>query len=134
FTSGGSVADFFAWRWQANGSGSFTYVDITSSFPTGRVFVAANATTAAVPFKAFGNTTYGANQFAEAAVDLTALLGTFDPCLSIGFATIMVKTKDAPSSSATISDFISPIKYTLRIGPSANAGSDQTKCTEGDST
>src|SRR5207245_7570118 len=70
----------------------------------------------------------------EAAVDLTALLGNFDPCLSIGVNTIMVKTKVSPSSSASLSDLINPIQYTLRIGPSSYAGPDQTNCTQGAST
>src|SRR5262249_40170745 len=83
---------------------------------------------------ACGSTTYSANAFAEAAVDLTALLGGFDPCLSVGFKTIMVKTKSSASSTASISDFIDPIQYSLHIGPSADAGPDQTRCTEGDST
>ena len=52
---GGSTADFFAYRWQSNGTGGFTYADVTSSFPTGRVFVAASAANTAVPFGAFGN-------------------------------------------------------------------------------
>src|SRR5262249_28292831 len=113
FTSGGSVADFFAWRWLANGASSYAYSDATGSLPTGGVFVAASPANTAVPFGAFGSTTYSANQFAEAAVDLTALLGNFDPCLSIGVATIMVKTKTSQSSSASIVDFINPIQYTL---------------------
>ena len=48
------------------------------SLPTGRVFVALNGNTVAVPYGAFGATTYGANAFAEAAVDLTALTGEGD--------------------------------------------------------
>src|SRR5204863_7257736 len=79
FASGGSVADFFAWRWQSSGGG-YAYSDATASLPTGRVFVAASPANTAVPFGAFGGTTYSANQFAEAAIDLTALLGNFDPC------------------------------------------------------
>jgi hypothetical protein len=135
FTGGGSVADFSAWRWVTNTSGGgFMYVDSTAAFPTGRVFVAANTTTVPVPFGAFGGTTYGAMAFAEAAVDLTALLGNFDPCVSLGFKTIMVKTKTSTSSTATITDFINPVQYTLNIGPSANAGPNQTKCTEGEVT
>src|SRR5262249_10589340 len=47
---------------------------------------------------------------------------------------IMVKTKSSASSTASISDFMDPIQYSLRIGPSANAGPDQTRCTEGSST
>jgi len=135
FASGGSVPDFTAWRWQTNsGTGGFTYVDATASLPMGRIYGAVSVANTAVPFGAFGGTNYGANQFVEAAVDLTALVGNFDPCLSIGVATIMVKTKTSTSSTATIVDFINPIQYTLHIGPSAYAGPNQTNCTEGAST
>jgi hypothetical protein len=133
FTSGGSVADFAAFRWQGS-AGVYTYVDATSSMPSNRVFVAANSGTINVPYGAFGSTTYSANAFAEAAIDLTALLGNFDPCLSIGVATIMVKTKVSPSGPASISDFINPIQYTLRIGPSSYAGPNQTRCSQGATT
>src|SRR5262249_21404949 len=77
---------------------------------------------------------YAPNAFAEAALDMTALLGGFDPCLSVGFKTIMVKTKSSQSSTASISDFINPIQYSLQIGPSADAGGNQARCNEGDST
>src|SRR6185436_7104409 len=52
-------------------------------------------------------------------------------CVSLGFKTIMVKTKASASSSATISDFLNPVQYTLNVGPSANAGPNQTRCIEG---
>src|SRR5438552_7025047 len=61
FTSGGRVADFFAWLWQPNGSGGFAYVDVTASLPTNRVFVALNSTNAFVPYGAFGTTNYAPN-------------------------------------------------------------------------
>ena len=134
FTSGGSVADFLAFRWLPDGSGGFAYVDVTASLPSGGVFVALNSNTIAVPYGAFGQTSYAPLAFAEAALDMTALIGNFDPCVSVGFKTIMVKTKSSSSSSASISDFIDPIQYSLQIGPSASAGPDQTRCTEGDST
>ena len=134
FTSGGKVADFLAYRWLPNGSGGYAYVDVTAQLPIGRVFVALNSNSVAVPFGAFGATTYAPNAFAEAAIDMTALLSGFDPCLSVGFKTIMVKTKSSPSSTATISDFINPIQYSLRIGPSADAGGNQARCSEGSST
>jgi len=132
FTDGGSTADFFAWRWASDGQGGYKYVDATTSLPTGRVFVALNNSTTPVPYGAFGSTNYLANAFAEAAVDLTALLGNLDPCLSISAKTIMVKTKASQSSSATIEDFIDPIQYNLRIGPAADAGPNQTVCNQGD--
>src|SRR5262245_16146021 len=134
FTSGGSLADFLAYRWLPSSNGGFAYLDVTASLPTGHVFVALNSNTIAVPYGAFGQTTYGANAFAEAALDLTATIGGFDPCVSLGFKSIMVKTKSSASSTATIEDFIDPIQFTLKIGPSADAGPDQARCTEGDST
>jgi hypothetical protein len=134
FTIGGNVADFFVWRWQATGSAGYAYVDVTSMMPAGRVFAALNSNSIAVPYGAFGETNYEANAFAEAAIDLTALLGNFNPCLSIGFKSIMVKTKASQSGSASIEDFIDPIQYTLQIGPRADAGADQRRCLEGSST
>src|SRR5206468_5965399 len=52
FTSGGSVADFLAFRWQPNGSGGYAYVDVTAALPVGRVFAALNSNTVAVPYGA----------------------------------------------------------------------------------
>jgi hypothetical protein len=135
FISGGSTPNFYAWRWLTNtATGGFAYVDSTASTPSNGVFAAVNTNTVAVPFSAFGLTTYGANAFVEAAVDLTALLGGFDQCLSIGFKTIMVKTKTSASSTATISDFINPIQCTLKVGPGAYAGAAQTQCYGGATT
>src|SRR6266566_756864 len=137
FTSGGSMADFFVWRWQTsqtNGSGGFGYVDSTASLPVGGAFAALNSNTVAVAYGAFGQTNYAPFAFGEAAVDLTALLGNFDQCVSFGFKTIMVKTKSSQSSSATIEDFVDPIQSTLKIGPSANAGPPQIRCIEDGST
>src|SRR5262245_38334467 len=45
FTGGGDIPDFLAYRWQASGSGGYTYVDVTGSLPTGKVFVALNTNT-----------------------------------------------------------------------------------------
>src|SRR5438093_1071413 len=109
FTSGGSTADFFAWQWRPDGSGGFAYVDVTTNLPASRVFVALNTSDSFVPYRAFGSTNYAPNAFAEAALDLTALLGNFDPCLSLGVKTLMVKTKTSQSSSASIEDLIDQI-------------------------
>jgi hypothetical protein len=117
-------------RWERR----FAYVDSTASFPVGSVFAALNTNTTAVPYGAFGANTYAPNAFAEAAVDLTALLGAFNPCLSIGIKTIMVKTKSSSSSSASIEDMIDPIQYSIQIGPASDPGTNQTRCIEGAST
>jgi len=126
FTGGGKVADFFAWRWMPDGSGGYTYQDMTPLLPAGRVYIALNSNTVTTPYPAFGTTTYAPNAFVEAAIDLTALLGNFDQCESFGFKTIMIKTKASSSSKAGIEDFIDPIHYNLNIGPAADAGPDQT--------
>ena len=133
FGSGGSVPDFMAYRWLANGSAGFAYVDATASLPAGGVLAAASPATP-VPFGAFGQTSYTTNQFVEAAIDMTALLGNFDSCLSIGVKTVVVKTKTSTSSTASIVDFIAPIQYSMKLGPSADAGPDQANCRQGDST
>ncbi len=141
FTKGGSQAGLCFSRWQAvSGSGTppcgFDYVDATPSLPTNAVFAAVNTNIISVPYGAFGSTTYDVNQFAEAAVDLTAFLGTFNPCLTVGVKGVFIKTKTSQSPSATIVDFIAPleIKPPLVIGPSADAGPDQAKCSEGATT
>src|SRR6266478_2876042 len=51
FTSGGSMADFFAWQWQPDGSGGYAYVDVTTNLPVGRVFVALNTSDTFVTYK-----------------------------------------------------------------------------------
>ena len=134
FGGGGEVANFYVWQWRTNASGGYNYVDVTAALPVDRVFAALNSNTVAVPYGAFGDTNYPAFAFAEAAVDLTMLLGNFDPCLSFGFKTIMVKTKASQSDSATIEDFLDPIHYNVKIGPSADAGPDQTRCIESPTT
>ncbi len=134
FTGGGSTAEFFVQRWQpaTNQLCGFDYLD--APCPTNRVFAAANSNSVPVPYGAFGGTNYAANLFAEAAVDLTALVSGFDPCLSIGVKTILIKTKTSQSASAAIKDFVEPIQVSLRLGPISDAGPDQTRCREGATT
>src|SRR5262249_52333341 len=140
---GGTVADFFVERWeQVNGNNScnpgtsYDYVDVTTPVITATppaVFAAVNAGTITLPpgnLTAFGTNNYLTNTFAEAAVDLTALLGSFDPCLTVGIKTLLVKTKESQSPSANIVDFIVPQQLVppLVIGPTVDAGPDQEKC------
>jgi hypothetical protein len=135
FKNGGASADFLAYRWLTNSSGGgYAYADATTNLPAGKVFVAANTNTVAVPFGAFGQTNYQPTAFVEAAVDMTALMGAFDPCLSIGVKTLMVKTKSSTSTSGSLVDFVGPIQYRILLGPGADAGPDQTQCTQGSST
>ena len=112
-TGGGTVPNFFVSRWVAasgnnscNPGTSFDYLDVTTPVVTATppaVFAAVNASAVTVPnLTAFGTGTYLINTFAEAAVDLTALLGTFDPCLTVGIKTIFIKTKTSQSPLRTL--------------------------------
>ena len=126
-TNGGGTAEFFVNRWQNIGGTSFDYVDRTSATPAGAVLAATNAASVPVSFPAFGGNSYSTNLFAEAAIDLTALLGALDPCASLGIKTLFVKTKTSPAPTATIVDFITPQQVQLQLGL-ADAGLDQSKC------
>jgi len=136
FTGGGKTAGLCVSRWQASPTNpcGYDYVDATPFLPAGSVFAAVNTSPVSVPYGAFGSTTYAVNTFAEAAVDLTALLANIDPCLGLGIKTILVKTKESASPTATIVDFITPLQTNLQIGATADAGPDQTKCSQDDST
>src|SRR5437762_11121081 len=72
---GGTTASFLVEQWKAKVGGGFDYFDVTSMIPSTSVFAAVNTTDGtAVPYGAFGHTTYLKNTFAEAAVDVTDLL------------------------------------------------------------
>jgi uncharacterized repeat protein (TIGR01451 family) len=121
---GGSAPSFDVMRWQAVGSG-FDYVLITPA--AGTAFVAANnGGTTPVSFGAFGAMTYAQNQFGEAAIDITALIASLNPC--IGIKTVFIKTATSQSASAALKDFIDPIQLNIGTNPIAAAGDDQAAC------
>jgi hypothetical protein len=132
YGSGGSVATFLVLQWQASGNG-FAYVDITSSLPAGRAFVATNLVNGiSVPYGAFGGTTYVKNQFVEMSVDLTALLGALaDPCAGIQVKTVMVKTKTSTSTTATLGDFTVPVPISFSAGFVVSATGEDPACSGG---
>ncbi|MDB5232419.1 MAG: hypothetical protein JWN76_3224 [Chitinophagaceae bacterium] len=127
FTNGGTSAGFAFNRWQPI-AGGFDYVDRTAAVPAGSVYAAVNAAPiSGVTYSAFGGSTYDINTFAEGSVDLTALLGAVDPCLELNISSIMIKSKESQSPTATIVDFIAPQAVSLAIG-NADAGPDQALC------
>ncbi len=102
-TNGGSVAEFFAQRWEAVGSG-FDFVEFMP--PAGTAFVAANTDSqVVVPYGAFGSTLYEINAFGEASANLTDLV-QLSGCYGIN--TVFIRTKSSPSASAELKDFIEP--------------------------
>jgi hypothetical protein len=137
-TRGGKTPNFFFNRWESvpvstQAPAGYDYVDRTSSVPGTSVLAAVDTVTVPVTYGAFGGTTYPPQTFAETAVDLTALLGAVDPCVGLNIRTILVKTKESQSPTATITDFVSPLQVIRRLGV-ANAGLDQAQCSQGAST
>src|SRR6266498_1643395 len=118
-SNGGAAAQFFVYRWAASAASPIGF-DYIAEPVSANVFIAANTGGAvAVPFAAFGSNSYHLNTFAEAAVDLNALLQQFgfDPC--IGIKTLFIKTKTSNAASAQLKDFINPIALEFGSAPSS---------------
>ena len=132
YGSGGSVATFQAFQWQASGNG-FAFVEITSMLPPSSAFVATNLVDGvSVPYGAFGGTTYIKNQFVEMSVDLTALLGALsDPCTGIQVKTVLIKTKTSTSTTATLMDFTIPVPISFSAGFVISATGQNPNCSGG---
>jgi len=111
YVGGGSVAtiSFLQWAPKAEGGG-YDYLPLTP--PANSAYVAANAGSVNVPYGAFGNTTYEALQFIEAAIDVTAILGGGTPnqCSGLPFKSLFIKTKSSASPTADLKDFIAPFQ------------------------
>jgi hypothetical protein len=117
YNNGGAVATILIYRWTLV-SGTYKWVDITSSIPNSAAFVATNTVDGvSVPYGAFGNTTYSKNQFVEMSVNVSELVkaGT-DPCVGIAVRSVFVKTKTSTSASAPLDDFVTPISVTFNAG------------------
>jgi len=132
YGNGGSLATILIYRWQAV-SGGFAYVEYTSSIPAGKAFVATTSVDGvAVPYGAFGGTTYVKNQFVEMSLDLTALIKAIvDPCAGIEIKTVMVKTKESTSDTATLVDMVAPIQTAFSAGFVADAAATNPDCSTG---
>jgi gliding motility-associated-like protein len=125
FQSG--VANFDIQRWELNGS-TWEYKTYFSALPVNSVFAEGNSSNVPVPFQAFGVNTYPQNTFIESAVNLTAVLGAIDPCISLKIKTLFVKSKTSTSSSAAITDFLDPLQINNLTLGSADAGDDASVC------
>jgi hypothetical protein len=125
-TQGGTTAGFFMERWEKVGN-TFDYVDRTSSL-SGNAFAAVNNSVIPVSFTAFGDSTYAKNKFAEGALNLTAVLGSINPCLSFGIRTLLIKTKESQSPTATIVDFIAPKTLIVDIGLALDVTNTNVSC------
>ena len=119
-SQGGAAAQFFVYSWQPSAASPLGYDYLAEPAAAGNVYIAANTGGIVdVAYGAFGKTTYGVNTFAEAAVNLNKLIGSFgaNPC--IGIKTLFIKTKTSSSPSAQLKDFIEPIQLEFGSAPSS---------------
>lgn len=114
FTSGGTVAGVSFLQWSPTAeAGEYDYLPLTPD--AGEAWVAANSVIVNVPYEAFGLTTYAPNLFIEAAIDVTALIGsgTGDQCAGLNFKSLFIKTKSSAERTADLKDFIAPFSINL---------------------
>jgi len=119
FVNGGGAARVEVQRWQAVGT-TFQYVIITTPL-TGIIYITQNTVSTIVPFDVYGSGipgTYQVNQWAEGAINLTAILGEgVNPCQLL--STVFIRTRTSGSShSSELKDFpVAPIQINLKLNP-----------------
>jgi hypothetical protein len=113
YSNGGTNATVHFYFWKLVGS---TYKYVEQSIPLNTAFAMTNGANASVPFDAFGNTTYSAYQFVEAAINLTSFFGSIDACLGLNIKTVIVKTKASDAETAALGDFAEPIQVNFAFG------------------
>jgi hypothetical protein len=108
FSGGGGNANFVFYKWKQISPGVYDYVQFIP--PAGSAYGFINAGVEAVPYSAFGTTTYsGPNQYLEGAVDLDAVVMSIITQIdSVVFKTLMIKSKVSTAPTASIADIIAP--------------------------
>jgi len=138
FTQGGGEATAVIRKWQAIQGGGYEYV-IYNSFPSGSIFISNNTNATIVPYSVYnqdplasgtfeGYYQYELNQWAEGAVDITALFGPGNPCFDI--STLFIRTRTSGSSGQSeLKDFPGrPIQLNLDLTPRIVIGKSDVKC------
>ena len=143
FTQGGGEATAVIRRWEASGSG-FQYIVVSEgadypNFPAGSIYISNNTVETIVPFSIYnqdpiasgefaGYFQYDTNQWAEGAVNISALFDQADPCLQI--STLFIRTRTSGSSGQSeLKDFPGgPIQLTLDLTPPAPEVADVENC------
>jgi hypothetical protein len=123
FSGDGSLGSTFISQWQPGfKAGEYGYFSLTP--PAGSIYAAFNTTPVAVPYGAFGSTTYPTLTFGEAAIDMTGLIGgVSDVCnINTPFRTIWIKSRSSSSPNAQLQDFIElvQIPYTINYDVSVS--------------
>ncbi|HEU4789236.1 MAG TPA: hypothetical protein VFS71_06090, partial [Flavobacterium sp.] len=117
YVNGGAVAEIKFYVWSNIGTianPNYTYVEKFP--PVGTYYGFTNGGTQSVPYSAFGNSTYTANQFVEAAFNVTAFLQSTNLCDGLKVKTLFVSTKSSAVESASLDDFIEPIQVGIDLG------------------
>ncbi len=129
YNSGGSLATAIVYQWKLV-SGTYQWVDITSSIAVNTAFVATNTVDGvSVPYGAFGATTYSKNQFVEMSIDATQLIKVnVDPCSGIEVHSVFVRTKTSTSASAVLDDFVTPISVSFSAGFTVSLTQSAVSC------
>ncbi|WP_439881407.1 T9SS type A sorting domain-containing protein [Pontibacter sp. MBLB2868] len=116
YSGGGTTPTVTAYIWQPKAGGGFEYSTIPAASLQGKVFAATNAEVTDVPFMAFGSSQYQPSAFVEAAINITALIGTVNPCMGLNVDNIIIKTKASDVQTAALKDFVEPIPVELSFG------------------
>jgi hypothetical protein len=133
YGGGGANPSIDVQQWTQTSPGVFAYVSFSP--PAGSASLIVNSGSVEVPYTAFGSSTYVANQFAEMAVNLTAILGAAsDPCAGIQVQTVFAKTRTSTAASSNLEDFVTPIPVSFSAGFTASAAVTNPSCSGGTGT
>src|SRR5882724_3583435 len=129
YNSGGTLASAIVYQWKLV-SGTYQWVDITSSIAVNTAFVATNTVDGvSVPYGAFGATTYSKNQFVEMSIDATKLIqAVVDPCSGIEVHSVFVRTKTSTTATSVLDDFVTPIATSFSAGFTASLTQSVVSC------
>ena len=106
FENGGTTAIPVVHRWEFVGPDpdDFTYVEQPLSNYTGAILITSNTDLTVAPWMPYGQPAYLDNQYAEGAVNLSAVMGFGEG--ECGYlSTVFVRTKTSQSTSAVLKDF-----------------------------
>ena len=115
YESGGTNTRVLIYRWSDT---THEYKLIDTSLTNSFAYARTNMDTIAVPYGAFGSTTYAAFAFVEGAVDITQLvnLASGSNCAGLTIQTLWIKTKASASNTAALKDLFKPITVSLTFG------------------
>ena len=121
--AGGALPVLTVWRWSEVAPGAYNFTTMTPA--AGTVFTGSNADMIFVPYTAFGSGHYGPAMFAEAAIDLSALLGVPHP--GSLFKTVMFNSRFGDQIASVMKDFIEPVQIQFTVDVATTPGTRATR-------